>query len=180
MKKIKYLLPILAITLYSCGGGTDEAAGSEETTTEENAGVATGNATDLSQYGMDYTIVLPEKAGVQTQIMENNWGGIDIKQGEGFIMSIAYGEGDLDILKFDLENDLMYDAEILEESPSHMVYKRSVKGESEMAPEFHFFYVFSLDGDAIEIQNSKEISFSEEAVRNMLASAKSMKDKSAS
>ena len=43
-----------------------------------------------------------------------------------------------------------------------------------MDPEHHFMYVLRLEGDAIEVQNSKDATFSEEAIRAMLASAKSL------
>ncbi len=122
---------------------------------------------------MDYTIVLPEKANVETAIMANDWGGIEIKQGEGFQLSIAYGEGDIDLLKFDMEEDLVYKSEILDEGENYIMYKRQIEG-SGMDPEVHFMYVILVQDDAIEVQNSKDVSFSEESIKVMLTSAKSL------
>lgn len=176
MKRLIYLIPVIALSLIACGGG-GEGASSGEDNAAEGASTMEGVNTDLSEYGMDYTIVLPENKSVLTDVVATDWGGIEIRQGESFMLSIAYGEGDIDLLKFDLEEDLVYKSEILEESENHILYKREIEG-SGMDPEFHFLYVLSEDGgDAIEIQNLKETSFKEEAIRKMLESAKSLSAK---
>ena len=179
MKKTLFIIPVIALAMIACGGGGEtggEDAAAEETTEEAGDAALTGAATDLSEYGMNYTIVLPQKNNVQTVITETDWGGVEVQAGEMFWLTIAYGEGDIDLLKFDLEEDLMYKSEILEESENHLLYKREIEN-SGMDPEFHFMYVLRLEGDAIEVQNSKDASFNEEAIRAMLASAKSMAEK---
>jgi len=173
MKRLLYILPIALLPILSCGGSGEETNTDSDVVVEEDGEVATGSATDLSEYGMDYTIVIPEKAGVQTEITANDWGGIEIKRGEGFMMSIAYGEGDIDLVKFDMEDDLVYKYDILDESENHLVYKREIEG-SGMQAEFHFIYVLSFDDDVIEVQNSKDATFSEEAIKKMFSSAKSL------
>ncbi len=174
MKKLLYILPIALLPVLSCGGGGEQTE-SEEGTAEETSveAEATGVSTDLSEFGMDYSIILPDKSNVETVIASNDWGGIDIKQGEGFILSIEYGEGDIDLLKFDMEDDLVYKYEILDEGENYLVYKREIEG-SGMDPEYHFMYVIRLEGDAIEVQNSKDVTFSEESISAMLSAAKSM------
>lgn len=176
MKKLFYILPIAALTIISCGGGGNDNAEGDAMENSESAEM-TGTSTDLSEHGMDYTIVLPEKKNLITDIAANDWGGIEIRQGEVFLVSIAYGEGDVDLLKFDLEEDLVYKAEILEESEDHILYKKEIEG-SGMDPEYHFLYVHRLDGDAIEIQNLKDVSFNEEQARAMLNAAKTFAPKS--
>jgi hypothetical protein len=177
MKKLIYFIPVMALAFISCGGG--EAGTSEEGNAEATETEMTGKTIDLSEYGMDFTIVVPDKANLQTEVIATDWGGVEIIQGENFMLSIAYGEGDLDLLKFDLGEDLVYKSEILEDSPDHLLYKRSIEG-ADVVPEHHFLYVLKIDGDAVEVQNSKDASFSEEAARAMLKSAMSLKVKSAS
>jgi len=178
MKKLLYILPIALLPMLSCGGSGEQTETEEEGIVEGSAeeAEASGVSTDLSEFGMDYTIILPEKSNVQTEISANDWGGIDIKQGEGFMLSIAYGEGDIDLLKFDMEDDLVYKSEILEDSENLILYKREIEG-SGMDPEYHFMYVLRLEGDAIEVQNSKDATFGEEAIKAMLTAAKSLKMK---
>lgn len=175
MKKLIYILPMIILALTSCGG---DNAGKEDSANAENPEM-TGVVTDLATYGWNYSITLPDKKNVQTEINATDWGSVDIRQGDMFVMSIAFGEGDLDLIKFDLEEDLIYKSQILEESENHIVYKREIE-DSGMEPEFHFMYVIKLSGEAIEIQNSKDFTFNEEAIRNMLASARSFKAKEAS
>ena len=135
-----------------------------------------GVLTDLSAQGMDFTIVLPEKENVLTQVNANNFGGIDIRQGESFALEPAYGEGDLDMVKFDLGEDLVYKSTIIEESPEHLLYKREIEG-SGIAPEFQFIYVLKLKDDAVEVRNSKDFSFTEESAKAMLQSARTLRSK---
>lgn len=133
-----------------------------------------GNTKDLSEYGLNYTIVLPDDQSTQTDIMANDWGGIEIMKGENFMLQIAFGEGDIELLKSDLNSDLVYKTEILEESPDLILYKREIPN-TEMDPEYHFMYVHREGSDAIEIQNIKAATFNEEMIRKMLQSAKSFK-----
>ena len=175
MKKFKLLFPALfvMITLGACGGGESTEEGQDEST--ESAMV--GAETDLSPYGFNYVITLPDSKSSELMLSENDWGGLDIMKGEMFMLSIAYGEGNLDLVKSDLQGDLVYKSEILEDDGDHLLYKREIP-DSGMEPEYHFIYVFKAGSDIIEIQNSKDASFNEEAIRAMLMSAKSFKAKS--
>ncbi|MEQ8325070.1 MAG: hypothetical protein RIC15_02925 [Vicingaceae bacterium] len=174
MKKFIYLLPFLIAGLMACGGGETDSE-SEDTQMGEADQAIKGVETDLSDYGMPYTITIPD--GQAELIIEAfDWGGVQIARGENFIMSIAYGEGDIDILKFDMEEDLIYKSEILEEGDNYIMYKREIP-DSGMEPEYHFMYVDSGPDEAIEITNSKDVNYGEEAIRKMLASAKTFKAK---
>jgi hypothetical protein len=178
MKKIKYIIPVFISALIACGGGGETAAESEENGTEATEAIS-GAETNLSDYGMPYSIVVPDAGSGEVEIMANDWGGVEIVKGEGYMMSIAYGEGDLDLLKFDMEEDLVYKSTIIEEGENFILYKREIP-DSGMDPEYHFMVVFSVDGEAIELSNMKDMIFSEEAVRNMLNSAKTFKASAAS
>ncbi len=178
MKKLLYILPLAVIV--ACGGGAEQEGGAEgegaEATQENAANAAAMESVDLSTYGWDYTIDLPKK-DMEANIMENNWGGLDIQYGQNFWLTVNYGEGDLDIKKFDLEEAEFYVAEILDESENHILYKLTDKAGS-LKPTFHLYYTMKLaDGDAIEIENSKDADFNEDAARSMLASAMTLKAK---
>lgn len=178
MKKIKYIIPVVISALIACGGGGETATENEENGTESTEAIS-GTETNLADYGMPYSITVPSAGSGQVEITANDWGGVEIVKGEGYMMSVAYGEGDLDLLKFDLEEDLVYKASIIEEGENFILYKREIP-ESGMAPEYHFMVVFSADGEAIELTNMKDVIFSEEAARNMLNSAKTFKANTAS
>ena len=176
MKKLIYFLPLTVMTLFSCGGG-EAGTGNENAEAAEGNSAMQGILTDLSEYGMDYTIVLPEKKELITKIVANDWGGIEVSQGENFMISIAYGEGDIDLLKFDLEEDLVYKSQVLEEGENFILFKKEIEG-SGIDPEFHFLYVHKVKDEAIEVQNLKEAGFNEESARNMLNAAKTFSAKS--
>ena len=169
MKKILYLMPFALLGLFACGNG-GESTGEDEST--EKASTMKGAVTDLSPYGLNCVITLPDGESSQLEINTNDWGGVEIVKGETFMIEMANGDGDLALLKSDLEGDLVYQAEVIEETPEYLLYKREIPG-SGMDPEYHFLYVFNNGGDIIEIQNMKSANFNEEAIRKMLESAKS-------
>lgn len=173
MKKFKYIIPVFISALIACGGGGEPAAEGEESGTESTEAV-TGAETDLSEYGMPFSIVVPEAGSGQVEIMANDWGGVEIVKGETYMVSIAYGEGDLDLLKFDLEEDDLYTGSILEEGENFLLYKKEIP-ESGMDAEHHFMLVFPTGDDPVEITNMKDVIYSEDAARNMLNSAKTFK-----
>lgn len=177
MKKIKYIIPVFISALIACGGGGEPAAESEENGTEATETMS-GAETDLTEYGMPFSIVVPDAGSGQVEIKANDWGGVEIVKGEGYMMSIAYGEGDIDMLKFDMGEDLVYSSEIIEEGENFVFYKREIP-ESGMAPEYHFMVVYMMDGEAIELTNMKDVIFGEEAARKMLNSAKTFKENAA-
>ena len=173
MKKIKYIIPVFISALIACGGGGETAAESEENGTESTESIS-GAETELSDYGMPFIIVVPDAGSGEVEIIANDWGGVEIVKGEGYMMSIAYGEGDIDLLKFDMEEDLVYKSSIIEEGENFIIYKREIP-ESGMEPEYHFMVVFPVDGEAMELSNMKDVIFGEKAVRNMLQSAMTFK-----
>lgn len=173
MKKAKYIFPVLLSALIACGGGGEQAAENDENAATETEAVS-GSETDLTEYGMPFSITVPDGGNSQTEIMANDWGGIEIVKGESYMVSIAFGEGDVDLLKFDLEEDLVYKSTILDEGENFMLYKREIP-ESGMEAEHHFMFVFDAGEDAVEITNMKDVIYSEEAARAMLNSAKSFK-----
>jgi len=171
MKKLLYILPLTTAFLLACGGGTESTEETQDSSaTEENIEAAQGAATDLSDFGMPYSIVIPDAGSAE--ITENDWGGIEIINGEGFMITLSFGEGNLELLKSDLEGDAVYTSTILEEGENYIVYKREIP-DAGVTPEVHFMYVASFGEDVIEIQNMKDVTYGEDAIKNMLASAKS-------
>jgi hypothetical protein len=169
MKKLFYIIPLTIAFAYACGGGgetTEESAGAEST---EEAIVATGTAVDLGDYGMPYSMMVPDAA--TAQISENDWGGVEILNGPGFMVQVAFGEGDLTMFKSQL-NDGIYTSTILDEAENYVVYKREI-ADAGVAPEVHFMYVATFGEDIIEISNLKENVYDEATIKKMLAAAKS-------
>ena len=172
MKKLLYILPLTVAFLFACGGGTESTEGTDETeSTEEVVEAAEGTATDLSDFGLPYALVIPDAGSAQ--ISENDWGGVEIVNGDGFMISLSFGEGNLELLKSDLNDDAVYTSTILDEGENYIVYKREIP-DAGVTPEVHFMYVATFGEDVIEVQNMKDVTYEEGAIKTMLSSAKSM------
>lgn len=178
MKKITYFLMAATMsTLMACGGGANQDAAHDDANNAEQAPDLTGfEQYDLGPHDMELTIMIP--GGGSPDAMANDWGGVDLALGESFMISIANGEGDMELLKADLNDDLVYTATIVEEGADYLIYSRVI-ADTEMKPEFHFFLKKDFNGDIYEVSNMKDEVFGEGAVRNMLKSAQTLAQKTA-
>ncbi len=174
MNKAIAIVSLFSMVMFSaCGGGESTGDQAEGQATEESASMQGMKELNLGEYGMDISIMIPDENTGMAEVIAADW-SVEIRVGEGFMISVSIGEGDLELLKSDLQEDLVYKSEILDESPSHIVYKREIEN-SGMEPEHHFFYIADVEGDQYDVQNLKDVTYSKEAIDRMLASAKSIK-----
>ena len=174
MNKYITFIGLLSMMFFvACGGGESGSSESEDQAVDESASMAGMKELSLVEHGMDISIMVPDENTGIAEVIATDW-SVEIRVGEGFMISVSIGEGDLALLKSDLEEDLVYKSEILEETESYIVYKREIEN-SGMEPEHHFFYIADIDGDQYDVQNLKDVTYSKEAIDRMLASAKSIK-----
>lgn len=171
------MIAFLFAIITACGGGSNEA--NQEETTQEDAGTQGMIEYDLGPHGMPLTIMIPgESEGVAT-VAENELGGVDIMVGNNFAISVGYGTGDIALLKSDLQNDLVYESKIQVDEPNLLVYEKNIPG-AEIDAEHHFFYTTTINGEVYDVQNIAGEPFKKAAIERMVASAKTLKGKSAS
>lgn len=172
-KSITLISAFLIVLLSACGGGDSSTDQTEGQASEEMSDMQGMTELNLTDYGLDLSIMIPDENTGVAEVIATDW-SVEIRVGEGFMISVSIGEGDLELLKSDLMEDLVYKAEILDESESHIVYKREIEN-SGMEPEHHFFLITDIDGDQYDVQNLKDVTYSKEAIDRMLMSAKSIK-----
>lgn len=159
MKKIFTLISasMLFITMTSCGGKT------ETQSIQAPAGMIT---LDLSKYGKQFSLFIPDTTTAKLQIVEQSWGALEIKVGKNFQISITEDPGDIELKKSDVKsNDINIFKSFIVEEPL------SVMWESEITkPEFHFYtikkagdntYVFEdivpADGEPVSKENIQKM-----------------------
>ena len=176
MKKLIFPLS-LAVVLFtaSCGGGTTDNAQSEENHSEQ--AVANGMMEyDLSQHGLNLSIMIPDETIGVAEVMENEYGGVDIMVGPKFAISIVFGEGDVALKKADLSEDLVYTTTFHTDEADLLVYEKEIP-DSGIEAEHHFFYTVTVGEDIFDVENLKGASFGEKAIQTMVASARSLRAK---
>ncbi len=176
MKKINYLIIGLTISMLSvaCGGnGKVKEENSTEATaqTEANADYSGMEAVQLHDYDVPGTIYIP--VGDNMQISMNSTGATVIKRGNNFNLEILPFGLSIDEFKAELESDLVYNIEYIEDTPEYIVYQKSI-ADSDIEPEFHFFLVKEFNGDLYELRSAAENSFKKRDIEQMLKSAQSL------
>lgn len=181
--KTKNLLFIagLAILLAACGGNANKQnetdAESKENSNETE--YSQMQLVSLSEYNIPAEIYIPNESKGKAMINENPAGGVEIKVGDRFgIEVVPFGLTKAEV-KEELDNDLVYSIEYLEEDAQSMLYKKSIK-DSDIDPEFHFFLEAEINGDIYEVKSINEMGFKESAAKEMLKSARSLKAKTTS
>ena len=98
MKKLFTLLSviILSITVSSCGGKD----------TKQNIEAPAGMvALDLSKFGKQFSIFVPDTTAAKLEVVEQTWGALEIKVGKGFHISITEDPGDIELRKSDIKSN---------------------------------------------------------------------------
>jgi hypothetical protein len=166
MKKIFTLLSalMLSIALTSCGNKKTE------NTTEAPAGMV---ALDLSRFGMQFSVFVPDTTAAKLEVVEQSWGAVEIKVGKNFHLSVAENPGDIELIKSDIKsNDVNVFKSFVLEEPLSILWESAIT-----QPEFHFYSIQKIGENTFVFQDvvaTDGTPFSKEAVQKMLDSAKNI------
>ncbi len=169
MKKIFTLLTALTITfVFAACGGKD---------TKENIQAPAGMVVlDLSKFGKQFSIFVPDTTAAKLEITEQSWGALEVKVGKNFKISITEDPGDIELKKSDIKsNDVNIFKSYVVEEPLTIMW------ESEITkPEYHFYTIQKAGGNTYvfeDIVSADGEPLGKEAVQKMLDSAKQIIEK---
>ncbi len=176
------VLTLCTLTFTACqsGGSGGDSSDAEEKQTEETASENANQGEleglvplDLKPYDLPFTLLIPDSTTGVPKVVNQSWGSTEIQVGKKYQLEIALG-GDLNLLKSDLKNDDMYTHEVLEETPTSIVY-RSVIAGSGLKPEHHFYSVVTINGEQYEVKDMKSGGpYGERSARRMMEAANQM------
>jgi len=169
MKKLFTLLSTftLSLAIISCGGKK----------TEQNIEAPAGMvALDLSKYGKQFSVFVPDTTTAKLEIAEQSWGALEIKVGKGFQLSITEDPGDIELKKSDIKsNDVNVFKSFVIEEPLTIMW------ESEITkPEYHFYSIQKVGNNTYvfeDVVSPEGTPLSKEAVQKMVDSAKKIIEK---
>ena len=172
---MKKLFPISVIAfsllMIACNQTTQNSADSANEATEQAADTEGMKSVDLSEYDIDANISLPDESKGEVDILATDWGSVEIRVGNRFGIEIVPYGMTVEEKKAEIEGDLVYQTNFIEESESLIVYERNIK-DSEIEKEYHFFFNSESNGDLFEIKSLDE-KYSKSAIELMVQSAKS-------
>lgn len=169
MKKIFTILSVLAFAtiITSCNGGDKK---------EQIQAPAGMVALDLSKYGKQFSIFVPDTTTAKLSVVEQSWGALEVKVGKTFQISITEDPGDIELKKSDIKsNDINIFKSYLIEEPLTIMW------ESEITkPEYHFYSIQKAAGNTYvfeDIVPADGEPLNKDAVQKMLDSVKQLVEK---
>lgn len=181
--KTKHLLFITGLaTLMAACGGNVEKQNNTNTESSENStetDYSQMQLVSLSKFNIPAEVYIPNESKGKAMINESPSGGVEIKVGDRFGIEVVPFGLTKEEVKAELDNDLVYSIEYIEEDDKSMLYKKSIK-DSDIEAEFHFFLEKDINGEIYEVKSINEMEFKESAAKEMLKSARSLQAKSTS
>jgi len=174
MKQVKYFLILCSVVSFmSCGGDKDGADGADgESTSSQLKGYT---EYDLSQWGFELKMMLPNpEMNGEPDIRLTERGALEIEVGEAFGIEIMFGEGDLKLLKKDLEEDLVFSHSIFKEEANALIYVQDIE-DSGVREQNHFFYRAEIGRDIYEVRDLLDGGYGLDMIEKMLESSKTLK-----
>lgn len=172
MKRVTYLFAtIIALLLTACGEGADDPA-------EEVVGTVVLKGFEelnLSQWGFNLTVMIPkEELHGAAEVTLTERGALEIVVGLDFGLEIMYGEGDIELLKMDLKDDLVFSSEIIKEEENALIYSQNIL-DSGVKTQNHFLYKAQIGVEVYEIRDIVDGEFGSGMIEKMLEAAKTIK-----
>lgn len=169
MKKLFTLLSALtlAVAITSCGG---------KETKQDIQAPAGMVALDLSKYGKQFSMFVPDTTAQKLEITEQSWGALEIKVGKNFQVSITEDPGDIELRKSDIKsNDVNVFKSFIIEEPLTIMWESSIT-----QPEYHFYSIQKVGANSYvfeDIVPANGEPLGKEAIQKMLDSAKQLVEK---
>ncbi|PIQ14510.1 MAG: hypothetical protein COW67_13415 [Flavobacteriales bacterium CG18_big_fil_WC_8_21_14_2_50_32_9] len=170
MKNIAFILLLFSfISFFSCDN--------EEKSTDENKIIVLKGyeELDLTQWGFPMSVMVPDaENNGEAQVTLTNRGALEIIVGQSFGIEIIYGEGDIELLKMDLEEDLVFSSEIVKEDSTLLIYKQDIP-ESGIKTQHHFFYKTLIGNDIYEVRDLQGEQYGEKMIEDMIKAAQTLR-----
>lgn len=178
MKRLTYLfVAIIALSVCSCGGDTNETT---DETTNETVKLKGFEELNLSEWGFDLTVMVPkQEIHGKPEVVLTDRGALEIVVGLDFGLEIMFGEGDIELLKMDLQEDLVFTSEIIKEEENALMYSQDIP-DSGVKTQNHFLYKAVIGVDIYEVRDILDGEYGAGMIEKMLEAAKTIKSASSS
>lgn len=130
MKKTFILLSALTISIAFQSCGTKDAK-------QEIQAPGGMVALDLSKYGKQFSIFVPDTTAAKLEITEQSWGALEVKVGKTFHVSITEDPGDMELRKSDIKtNEINVFKSFVIDEPTNIMWESQIT-----TPEYHFYSI---------------------------------------
>jgi hypothetical protein len=168
MKKLLFLLMIpVAAAFVSCGGEKKE----------ETAKIPGMMEVDLSPYGIQATMMIPDSTKGIADIQAQSY-GVEIKVGKSYQILVKEGDEDIELKKSDIKSNEVFKLKrYVKEEPTLLFYEVALPDAEQ--GQYHFFAIVKAGNSTYIVEDIQEEAFTEKDIERMVESAKSIKPKEA-
>lgn len=177
MKNTIFLLSILfsAVLMVSCGEDNTSDSGENNTENQTEVKLKNHEEIDFNQWGFPLAMLIPDaENNGEPEVKLTNGGVLEVMVGKTFGVEIMYGEGDIALLKMDLEDDLVFVSEIISEEENLLIYKQDIP-DSGVKTQHHFFYKAVINNEIFEIRDLRSETYSQKMIEDMIKAVKSLR-----
>lgn len=175
MRTLKFISAVvISLSLLACGGeakteGSDAAAENDAAAQVDYKGMELVN---LSEFAVNASIQLPNEDKGPRKIQSSATESIEILVGDAFGIEITPFGISVAEKQQELNDDLVYTIEYVEETPEKIVYRKTIK-DSEIDPEYHFFITKEINGEPFSIKSLNK-AYKQKSIEKMVLSAESL------
>lgn len=171
MKRVTYLFAtIIALSLTACGGSEEPVEDVVETVSLKGF-----EELNLSQWGFNLIVMVPkEDIHGAPEVTLTERGALEIVVGIDFGIEVLYGEADIELLKMDLKDDLVFTSEIIKEEENALIYSQNIP-DSGVKTQNHFLYKAQVGAEVYEVRDIIDGEFGSGMIEKMLEAAKTIK-----
>lgn len=168
MKKTLLLLATPALLFFSSCGGSK---------TEESTVIPGMMEVGLIINGNNLSIMVPDSTKGRLQMVEQSWGATEIKVGDDFQISIEEAEGDIALMKSDINGNEVFKLQrFLKDEPALLFWEE--KNPDLPKARFHFYSIIKTGSTGYLIKDIESgEAYNETAVQTMIDAAKTLKAK---
>ena len=170
MKRALYILTLIAATTFVACGGSEVEIPSDEVVNLKGL-----EKLDLTDYGYNLSIMIPRadmNGAAEVRITERET--LEIVIGLDYGLEIMFGDGDIELLKTDLKENLVFKSEIVKEEKNAVIYTQDIP-ESGVKIQNHFMYRAEVGVNVYEVKDIAEREYGSGMIEKMLESAKTIK-----
>ncbi|MFT6166893.1 MAG: hypothetical protein ACJAV5_001431 [Vicingaceae bacterium] len=177
MKKLQFIGALaMSISILACGGGDStktDSDGQTEVTDSPSADYSNMEQISLFDFGVDANIQLPKEDKGPRKIETSATGSVTVEVSDKFGIDINPFGLTVSEKKEELNGDLVYTIEYIEDTADKIIYKKSITDNEEIETEYHFYLTKSIGGELFSVQSLPKV-FSQKAIDKMILSAESV------
>ena len=133
-------------------------------------------ALDLSKYGKQFSVFVPDTTSAKLEVTEQSWGALEVKVGKNFHISITEDPGDMELTKSDIKSNEIniFKSFVVDELLSIMWESLITK------PDFHFYSIQKIGANTYVFEDvipADGEPFSKDAIQKMFESSKTIIEK---